>query len=315
MITESMSINSPVNIASFIEQHLRSSEHSWSIGIPGAIGEFMYDENEAVEFHINETQICATTPRGAMRIHIMDDLRCVAYEELSSCTRSWSQNVAFCIPENRAKLEQNNVLTYLGADENSINVSSRQKQLFDLGVDSPWLQFCIRTSDKDFLKLLKENSGRSIFESGNPVAMAVLENSPARVVTSALGRVEIETKIPQKATETLAGPHTHLLPTLLNSKKSPASEFPKGYVEVLSLYPEHPVFDKYGEVKLFQRPAYDNFQSLLTDYGFQDYRDEKNRINRELSEGLDTSHVTPGESSWQRRAFRIAKMQAAFLNN
>ncbi|MFT7459222.1 MAG: hypothetical protein ACI909_001899 [Planctomycetota bacterium] len=313
MIIESMSNNTRINIPSFIKEHLRSAEHSWSIGISGAIGEFMYDNDEDVDIQSDDAQICIQSPRGAMRILLSDDLRCLAYEEISSCTRSWSQNVVFCVPESRAKIEKNNVLTYMSEDVQSINESSREKHLFDLGVDSPYLQFCIRTSDEKFTRLLTDNCGRSIFESGNPVATRVLENSPSRVVISALGRVEIETKIPQSASDTLAGPHTHLLPALLKANKAPVVGIPEGYVEALSLYPQHPAFDKYGDQKNFQRSAHEHFQNLLSEIGDEQYCVEKNRVSslikEDRSEDDDVSDYLPV----QRRALRIAQIQAPFL--
>ena len=38
--------NSSFDVSSFIEEYLRSSVHSWSIGISGATGEFMYDDDD-----------------------------------------------------------------------------------------------------------------------------------------------------------------------------------------------------------------------------------------------------------------------------
>lgn len=312
MSTNTIIETKTVNIRSLIEEHLRSPEHSWSIGISGAIGEFMYDENEQVEVDVSADEISVLTARGAMSIKLGADIKCLAYEEMSSCTRSWSQNVVFFMPEEQAKLQENNVLTDLGFDKGSINTLSRGKQLFDLGVDSKQLQFCIRTDNKEFLKILKENCGRSIFDADNPVAAAVLEYSPARVVVSALGRIEIETRIPTTASETLSGPHTHLLPALLKAKQAAAVDLPCGYVEVLSLYPEHPAFDKYGEPRNFSKTAHDKFQDLLVVLGPAGYTSEKNRMNSSLLAG-EEERATSSEIAKHLQMHRIAKIQAPFL--
>jgi hypothetical protein len=301
-----------VNVQSLLEEHLRSSEHSWSIGISGAIGEFMYDENEEIELQVSEDEISVLTERGAMSIKLGADIKCLAYEEMSSCTRSWSQSVVFCIPEEQAKLRGNNVLTDLGIDKNSVNALSRGKQLFDLGLDSEKLQFCIRTDNEEFLKILEENYGRSIFDGDNPVTAAVLEHSPARVVISALGRIEIETRIPTTASETLSGPHTHLLPGLLKAKRDAGVDLPSGYVEVLSLYPEHPAFDKYGESRSFNKMAHDKFQNLLGQIGPEGYTGEKSRINS-LRPTREDDKKASTEVTKHLQIHRIAKIQAPFL--
>ena len=248
-----------------------------------------------------------------MRVGLDVDIKCIAYEEMSSCTKSWSQNVAFCIPEKTAKSERNAVLTHLGSDEGSIDPQSAHKQLFDLGVDSAYMQFCIRTDDDSFSELLGDNCGHSIFESGNPVGAAVLENSPARVVISALGRIEIETRIPGTNAETLAGPHTHLLPARLNAKRKMGIEIPSGYVEVLSLYPEHPAFDKYGEARSFQQSIHDRFQKMLAEFGPEGYCLEKSRAKTADCAGSGETENNSATSTMQLNTHRVAKIQTSFL--
>ena len=309
--------NSSFDVSSFVEEYLRSSVHSWSIGISGAIGEFMYDDEEEVEFRFDDSQLSVITPRGAIQIRLDSDIKCIAYEEVSSCTRSWSQNVVFCIPDSRAKLKNNNVLTYSGIDAYAIRDRDKDKHkyLFDLGVGSEYLQFCVRSSNENFVSTLRDYCGRSIFEPGNPVSAAILEHSPARVVVSALGRVEIETRIPHSTSETLVGPHTHLLPALLKAQRKITVEIPPGYVECLSLYPEHPVFDKYGEQHAFQESAHNKFQNLLSELGPDGYMLEKNRVKAKMLMETGKSRVSSEDSSLQYHVHRIARIQAPFLDS
>ncbi len=301
------------NIASFIEEHLSSPDHNWSIGISGAIGEFMYDNDEQISIEKNGKQVNIITPRGAMQINTDTNIKCVAYEEPSPCTKSWSQSVAFCLSESDARGEKNNRLTELGPDKNAITASSRKKILFDMGVGSAYLQFCVRTDEAGLLEILRNNCGRSIFEEGNPASMAILEASPARVVISALGRIEIESKIPTTPEETHAGPHTHLLPALLNAQRKTHVELPDGYVEVLTLYPEHPVFDKYGQSRKFDVSAYDKFQTLLNEFASEDYCSEKNRIRKAMLNETKHNDIDHGDIPLQVLAYRVAKLQVPFL--
>jgi hypothetical protein len=99
-----------------LEKHIRSAEHSWSIGVSGAIAEFMYEQDEQIDINMEGAQLSAVTPRGALTIKLPDTTRSIAIEELSPCTKSWSQQLAFCLPAEKAVRDVNKVLTELGPD-------------------------------------------------------------------------------------------------------------------------------------------------------------------------------------------------------
>ncbi len=313
--TEINTANTSVNISAFIEGYVRSSVHSWSIGIPGAIAEFMYDDDEYVDIKVDNTQISVTTARGAMQIDIPPGIKCVAYEKVSPCMKSWSQAVAFCMPESTALCKRHEVLTESGNDNNAIYSSSRQQALFDMGVGSSFLQFCIRSNDNDLVKILRNNCGRSIFEPGNPASQAILDASPTRVVISALGRIEVNGKIPVDSSELPVAPHTHLLPALLKSTNCPGTHVPAGFIEALTLYPEHPVFDKYGRDKAFKQSAYDDFQRLLSEHGSGEYCHEKSRAYKEILQNTGAGQLKTYAGPSQRLAWRIAELQAPFIKH
>jgi len=233
----------------------------------------------------------------------------VAFEAISSCTRSWSQNVAFCLPEQAARLEKNAVLTCLDNDTDALIQDAGQAILFDLGVGSSYVQFCVRTADERLIRILREHCGRSIFQRENPAAAAVLDFSPARVVISALGRIEVATPIPRSASQTLMGPHTHLLPALLGSGHSAPETLPQGRVDCLCLYPEHPAFDKYGQPRPFHMAAHRRFQRLLEEYGPDGYLQEKEYFQQ----GQHGQGVSGGGPSPAGHAERIARIQASIL--
>jgi len=65
-------------------------------------------------------------------------------------------------------------LTELGPDV------SEQGILFDIGVGSPYVQFCIRTDDEELPAALRAVAGRYVFDYDNPVLMNILVITAAR---------------------------------------------------------------------------------------------------------------------------------------
>ena len=100
--------------------------------------------------------------------------------------------------------------------------------LFDMGMDSPYLHFCVRTGDEQLIEILRAGEGRSLFEPHNPTMAGIVEYSPTRVAVSRLGRVEVYQPIPAAdgTQQTPPGPHTHVLPQLLTSKRTHAATSP-----------------------------------------------------------------------------------------
>lgn len=308
MIDKAAIINSP-KILSLFEHYLRSPMHGWSIGIPGAIGEFIYDEDEPVDIQITNSYIQVVSPRGALLIDITPDIRCIAYEELNTCIKSWSQVVAFCVPDTIAQLVGYNVFTELGADKAAVTTAVNNEILFDLGLGSPYMQFCIRTGDAELINLLRKGVGHPVFDNENSILQAVHEASPTRVVISSLARIEIYSTIPEANIDTPNGPHTHLLPQLLNSNKRPPVWLPEGFTVALTLNPAHPLFDKYGKPRTFDRTAYDDFQNLLVEFGAPEYCAEKVRMNNLMSNDTNSEVLIPDVSPWQHLAQRVLRLQ------
>ena len=228
--------------------------------MPGAIGEFMHDEGEVTDIRFDGDTISAATQRGAMRVRMDPDITCVAYRQRGHSSETSVQGVAFCLPKANASLLSNDALTGLGTDTEALGEVG---ELFDLGLASSHIRFCVRTNDEPLVALLKTNSERSVFDPGNPVAAALQEKSPTRVVISALGRIEIYADIPDR--ETPRGPHTHFLPGLLG--KPETAPVPDDYCVALTLYPEHPEYDKYGEPRPFSQTAAAEFGQLLAEFG------------------------------------------------
>jgi hypothetical protein len=88
---------------------------------------------------------------------------------------------------------------------------------------------------------------------------------------------------------------------------------PHGYVEALTLYPEHPVFDKYGRPTPFNESAFNEFQKLLNKFGCKSYLDEKIKLSTETASDTDRPETTAELPYWQAHASRIVKLQAPLL--
>ena len=73
------------------------------------------------------------------------------------------------------------------------------------------------------------------------------------------------------------------------------------------VYPPHPLHDKYGVEKPFDRLLYDAFQDLLEKVGIEDYLKEK------VAAGASGRVDTGGNSMWYDIARQVVKMQSQEL--
>lgn len=289
-----------------IKRYLHSPECSWSNGIAGALGEFMYDENEAVRFKETNESLSAITGRGAISIKLPAQITCFAYEQLTHCTRSWAQTVALALPRTRAGVEVNRVITDLGVDKDAVDAPGLAGRLFDLGLGSDQVQFCVRARDRRLVEKLALFRGLSLFDNGRDALALLQRSAPARVIISKLGRIEVYTPIPEQGEHAELGPHTHLLPGLLSKKES---IIPDDYSATIHIYPPHPLHDKYGVEKPFDRLQYEAFQDVLKRAGLEDYLREKTAAVAKGSRREDTG----GSSKWADVARQIVKMQSPYI--
>ena len=116
---------------------------------------------------------------------------------------------------------------------------------------------------------LRAHAGRAVFEPGNPAMGMILHANPHRVFISRLGRIEVYQPIPPPSGKSPEGPHTHVLPKLLNSGRThPATEpIPDGWIPCAHLYPPHPARDGLGEARPFDAARHDAFQQMMAACG------------------------------------------------
>jgi hypothetical protein len=166
-------------------------------------------------------------------------------------------------------MNQRGALTEIGPDRQAPREEDREAILFDLGLGALQADFCVRIGDHELAARLREYAGRSLFEPGNPAMAMILAANPHRVFVSRLGRIEVYQPIPPPSGKSPEGPHTHVLPRLLQSRRThPATEpVPEGWIPCAHLYPPHPARDGLGEARAFDAMHHHAFQRIMAACG------------------------------------------------
>ncbi|MEM7123950.1 MAG: hypothetical protein AAF563_21925 [Pseudomonadota bacterium] len=292
-----------------LQDHLHDPSSSFSIGSFGAIAEFHRDTDETLCIDDAEN-LTIGTRRGAMRIDLCDDIVPVAYEALSRRRERWQQGVVFCLPRRTATSRQRTVLTELGPDRQAIRAADRDAILFDTGLDARNVDFCIRTSDPDLLSRLRQFAGRSILDPDSGAMGTIIAADPHRIAISRLGRIEVYQGIGRDKTP--EGPHTHVLPRFLKSRRTHSANIPvpAGHLPCLSLYPANPLMTALGRGTPFDAQKFDAFEDLIKAWGSEAYRAEKSRVRAAMDDGMDPERYARPETRLGRTALRITVRQA-----
>jgi hypothetical protein len=202
-------------------------------------------------------------------------------------------------------------LTELGPDSNALRENDRAAVLFDLGLDLLQLDACVRVSDPDVAAQLREFTGRPVFEHGNPAMGVVVAASPHRVFVGRIGRIEVYQPIPPPHGRSPEGPHTHVLPKLLQHKRTHAATepVPEGYVPCAHLYPAHPVKDAIGRALPFDTRRHVSFQEMLTRFGDPQAIALKQQVLAAVAQGREPSAITVPDDRFARANVRVALRQ------
>ena len=130
------------------------------------------------------------------------------------------------------------------------------------------------------------------------------------MVTSALGRIEVDQHIGRTATP--EGPHTHLLPDLLAAGRThdPEVPVPADHLPCLFFYPANPLCDLLGRPRPFDFQAHDRFQALLARWGDPAYLAAKARIRQALAAGAAPGSFQPMAADKDHGAVTITLRQA-----
>lgn len=287
----------------------------WSLGTFGAIAEFMFDADEAVTTSVGDGLVEAATGRGAIRLRSDPDVVAVAYETPARAKDRWSHAIALCLPIGEAAGARRNVITDLGPDTDAVRPEDREAILFDLGLGTMQADICVRTGDPDAVALFREWTGRSLFESGNPLPPLMPKISPNRVFTCRLGRIEVFQPIPPADGRSPEGPHTHLLPKLLATGRTHAANVPirTGLVPCAHIHPPSPLVDIMGRPRPFDVGSFVAFQSLLRRHGVPDLVSLKSRILAALEIGEEIDRAALPRGRHVTACYEVALRQHAWI--
>ena len=292
-----------------LTDHIRDPSTSWSIGTFGAIAEFVRDSDEPAQVECSARTIAVCTGRGGIRIGGERGLKLVASEGVTK--ESWSQQVALCLPRDASAKHRRTVLTELGQDKEALRSDDHDGVLFDLGVNAHQVDACIRVADPSVAATLREYCGRSIFEPGNPAMGVILASNPHRVFVSRLGRAEVFQAIPPSNGKSPDGPHTHVLPKLLQSAQTHSANepIPAGWVPCAHFYPAHPIKDASGSAIAFSPTRHEAFQELFRSYGPPDLVALKAKLIDAVAAGDDPMGLLAPSSRFARTAVRVCVRQ------
>jgi hypothetical protein len=297
------------NALPFLATQLADHETHWSLGTFGALAEFTRAANEPAAVSQNESSLSAVTGRGGIRITPPAELRLFASE--SATRQSWSHRVALCLPEAACAMSRRAVLTELGPDTQALRDEDRAAILFDLGLDTLQVDCCVRVADPQVAAALRAQIGRSVFAAGNPAMGMILATNPHRVFINRVGRIEVYQPIPPSNGRSPEGPHTHVLPKLLQGRRTHAATepAPDGFVPCAHLYPAHPAKDALGRALPFDARRHDSFQRLLRAFGDPSAIALKHRVIAAIAQGKGPSMVRLPDDRFARAGVRVALRQ------
>jgi hypothetical protein len=250
-----------------LQREISNPDTQWSLGTFGAIAEFSRDPDEPVRLVQSAEAVSAVTTRGGIALKPDASIRPFASEGITKT--GWNQRIALCLPQDDCAMNQRVALTEIGPDHQAPREEDRKAILFDLGLGALQADFGVRIGDHGLAARLRDYAGRSLFEPGNPAMGMILAANPHRVFISRLGRIEVYQPIPPPSGKSPEGPHTHVLPRLLQSRRThPATEpVPPGWIPCAHLYPPHPARDGLGEARPFDAMHHHAFQRMMAACG------------------------------------------------
>ena len=175
---------------------------------------------------------------GANLRFLIDEQVCALTFD-STDTPADRQRVVLAVDRARGRPPVAAALADLGPDRAAIRPEHREQRLYDLGLGRKEARFCVRCGTEAVRDALATATGTALTEALPRLAPILLRDSPARVVESALGRIEVLTQIPEPNGRSPTGPHTHLLPDHLATERAlPAGmDLPRVYLPGAIFYP------------------------------------------------------------------------------
>jgi hypothetical protein len=296
----------PASLA--IDQLLQDSQVGWSVGRQGGIAEFYWVAGEPVE----RRSLSIVSTRGALRFQPeVTEARIFAAESLGTHDRdSWSQWVAFCLPAAQSVLSARTSITELGPDADALHPEDQRALLFDLGIGGRFFQLCVRTMSPEIIAELRAAAGRVLLDE-DELMHALVAMSPARVFESRLARIEVSQSIAAPGGHSPNGPHTHLLPKLIQRDGEDGSA-PAGWIAQAVAYPPHPLHDAFGARKTFDVGQFHGFQAWLEEFGDPGHLLVKRTVANAVRSGVSPTALDVDQGRFE--SVRVALRQLRCLD-
>ncbi|MDZ4789877.1 MAG: DUF1289 domain-containing protein [Hyphomicrobiales bacterium] len=201
-------------IGAFIEASIEKRAGAWAMGVYGATAEFMIGADEVAEIDRDANAVVARTPRAAIRL--LKHPKTIAFAIGQIPGEPAPRAIGLALPRGRVDLPGEAGLTRLGPDAAALKACDADGIWYDLGLGRKATRFSIRCTDQMLEKALDSVSGAALQDILKSVGHDILRGSPNRVIESGLGRVEIFSAVPAPGDISPDGPHTRLLPNLLD---------------------------------------------------------------------------------------------------
>lgn len=226
-----------LDIRNFVLRSLRGAEGTWVVGVVGAVAEFTARPGGSVEVDADGAWIVATTEGGRLRFRIDDDVRALTFDPPE--TPPERQRLVLAVKRERGRLPVSAIIADLGEDHAAIRTGDRGARLFDIGLGRKEARFCVRCTPGAALDALMSAAGSAMHMALPRIGPTLIQDSPVRVVESALGRIEVSGPIPPPGGASPAGPHTHLLPDHLATGRAlpTGMDLPRAYLPGAIFYP------------------------------------------------------------------------------
>lgn len=186
----------------------------WTVGVEGALAELDWGgEGPAVER--DGRTLVAASAQARLRLVMAD--RVAAFVAASGEPGARVVHAVVLAVPRTSLAPATPGVTIVGRDAAAIRATDGDGTLVDLGLGRAEASFGVRVDDADpeLLDHLWGVAGLSWAEASGRVGPAVVAASPTRVVRTAVARAEVLSPIPPPDGASPEGPHTHLLPALL----------------------------------------------------------------------------------------------------
>ena len=130
-------------------------------------------------------------------------------------------------------------LAMVGPDRDAVAPGGDSEILYDFGLGRVSGSFGIRTARADLRQILDAHLGAAWADVLGAVGGDLRRASPTWVVRNPIGRIEVSTPIPEPGGASSPGPHTHVLPDLIEAggELPPNLTLPSAYVPCFVHYP------------------------------------------------------------------------------